>query len=242
MKRAVHFIIGLALLPVCWAAGATLVRLVALAGQTATSPLPHEWVFMSGALLWFVLYTVLPPPVRVYVLAHELTHSLWALLLGRRVSNLYVGRDGGSVEISRHHFLITLAPYFFPFYAALLLMAFVGLSLMTDQAPYEAAWIAALGVAWGFHISFTISTLLLRQPDIRQEGLLFSYALIVAVNLLEMTAAAVLLSDVGWGDLARVLARELRTAFSLLLAAGGWIAEHGERALRRLRSFPPLRW
>src|SRR5436190_23144549 len=77
----------------------------------------------AGYACVLLVYAFLPKPMRTYVLGHELTHALWALMMGARVSGLKVRKTGGQVKTSKTNWLITLAPYFFPFYAVL----FVGL-------------------------------------------------------------------------------------------------------------------
>ena len=41
---------------------------------------------------------------------------MWGLLFGARPSDVRVSASGGSVRLSKSNLLITLAPYFFPFY------------------------------------------------------------------------------------------------------------------------------
>ena len=41
-----------------------------------------------------------------------------------------------------------------------------------------------MGFTWGFHLTFTVSTLLQKQTDIHEYGYLFSYTLIYFLNVL----------------------------------------------------------
>lgn len=126
---------------------------------------------------------VFPKPVRAYVWAHELTHVLWAWLLGGKVSDLRVGPDGGSVRVDTSHFLITLAPYFFPLYTALVLLVYGVWSMFFDLSLYAPFWAGCVGVSWSFHLTFTIHMLWGHQPDIREQGSVFSYTLICLINM-----------------------------------------------------------
>jgi hypothetical protein len=178
-------IIGLLLLPACWAATAATVSLiVSLRVVNYGAGSLSGWWLVGGFIFWVVLFFCLPQPVRTYVLAHELTHALWGMIMGARVSRLRVSARGGSVNLSKTNFLITLAPYFFPFYTMLLLALRFILSFFLNMEPYEPFWLACVGLTWGFHVTFTLSVLLQHQPDIAEHGRLFSYAIIYLFNLL----------------------------------------------------------
>ncbi len=178
--RIIRFLIGLLLLPVCVAASMALYGLLR-AIQPGSVP-PDTWWLVGGFIFWLVLYFVLPRPVRTYVLAHELTHALWGWMMGARVSNLRVAEDKGSVTLSKTNFLITLAPYFFPLYTVLTIVLFGLLSLFYAVEQYHLWWMGMIGFTWGFHFTFTISTLMQHQSDIRACGHLFSYTFIYSLN------------------------------------------------------------
>ena len=89
--RFLKFILGLLLLPLCWAATRTLIHVVADLAPEGLDDIPVEtWWLLGGFSLWLILYLVLPRPFRTYVLAHELTHAFWGYLMGARVSGLRV--------------------------------------------------------------------------------------------------------------------------------------------------------
>ena len=180
--RLLKLLAGLLLLPACVAATLTLTRLLQRLLPEAVAA-PHWFALGIGFSLWNFLYFSLARPVRAYVLAHEMTHALWGMCMGARVERLQVSARGGSVTLSKTNFLITLAPYFFPFYT-LLVLAFFGLaSLAADQTRWLAIWLALVGFTWGFHVTFTVSMLLIRQNDVREHGRLFSYAVIYLFNI-----------------------------------------------------------
>ena len=170
--------------PLCVAASLVVVRLLAsIQPESYTALAPQAWAMLIGFALWIALYFTLPRPIRTYVLAHELTHALWAFLTGARVSRLRVSRRGGSVRVSRNNFLITLAPYFFPFYTVLIIFTYGLIALFVDPGPYELYWLGLIGLTWGFHATFTVSTLMTHQDDIRMYGHVFSYAVIYLFNI-----------------------------------------------------------
>ncbi|MCC7300261.1 MAG: hypothetical protein IT583_04205, partial [Verrucomicrobia bacterium] len=50
-------------------------------------------------------------------------------------------------------------------------------------AAFEPWWLAAVGLTWGFHVTFTVYMLSQHQPDIQENGRIFSYAIIYLANL-----------------------------------------------------------
>lgn len=214
MRRVLYALAGLALLPLCLATAQTAVALVR---SLNLSTLGHVsmggWWLLGGFLLWLALFFLMSKPVKTYVLAHELTHAFWGVLMGARVSRLRVGENGGSVQLSKTNFLITLAPYFFPFYTVLALALRGVLGLFYDLSAYELFWLGLVGLTWGFHVTFTASTLLLDQPDIAEHGRLFSYTVILLLNLLGICLWVVAAGSPTWRQFAGALARDATQAY-----------------------------
>lgn len=219
--RPLKFILGLLLLPLCWAATRSLIHVVDDLAPDGLREVPIEtWWLLGGFALWLLLYAALPRPFRTYVLAHELTHAFWAYLMGAKVSGLKVARDGGSVRVSKTNVLITLAPYFFPFYTVCVLMAFGLLSWRYDMTVYTPWWLAAIGFTWSFHLTFTLSVLLQHQPDIAEHGRLFSYAFIYLMNIVGVALWIVAVTPSDALTLTRDLLSESRVAYQALYAWG----------------------
>ncbi len=151
-------------------------------------PLPPVLALAGGFLLWTLCFVFLPRPMRAYVLAHELSHALWAAAFGAKVSGMRVSGDGGYVKLSERNFLSVLAPYFFPLYAVVLVAAYYLASVFFDVRGIYLGWLAAVGAALGFHLSFTVSALSGRQSDVRVYGRLLSYSVIYFMCVLEIAA------------------------------------------------------
>lgn len=199
MGALIRFIIGLLLLPFCAAVTITLGDMLRLLLPESVARMPASVIGLAmGFALWIFLYVVMPRPVRSYVLAHELTHALWGWVMGARIRKLRVSAKGGSVSLSKTNVFIELAPYFFPFYTMLVILSYGLVSLFYDQRLYEPLWLGAVGFTWGFHLTFTISALSEHQPDIHQNGRLFSYALIYAMNLLGVCIWVVAVASPTW--------------------------------------------
>lgn len=192
-KKSVNWLkagCGILLLPVCWAGFFVLARVLA-----ATGPVDVVWVpLVAGLLCWTVVYSMLPEPLWMYVLGHELTHALWATLFGGRVKKIKVSSRGGHVVLTKSNFLITLAPYFFPFYAVIAAAIFGAGDWLWDWQAYRAVFLVLMGAAYGFHATMTWSILRTRQPDLVSEGWFFSAVVIVLGNLLVLILSIPLLT------------------------------------------------
>lgn len=136
-----------------------------------------------GYFAWLICWFLLPQPLRLYILGHELTHALWAIAFGGKAKNLKVNASGGSVNVTKSNVVITLAPYFFPFYTMILIAALLVVRLVVTPLPYPLAWLFFVGFTWAFHFTFTLQSLWTTQPDIQEYGRLFSYSLIYLLNI-----------------------------------------------------------
>ena len=185
LKRFLLFLVGAALLPAVFAAARAVYDLVpALFIQSPPFIAPEPLAFAGGCVLWTLLFFFLPPSVKMYVWGHELTHAIWGLLTGSKVGKIKVGEDGGYVNLTNPGIFTTLAPYFVPFYLIVVLLIRLLCGLFWDMGPYSLVWLALMGMAYGFHVTYTVRSLTERQPDIREFGHLISYTLILLINVL----------------------------------------------------------
>src|SRR5512137_990831 len=121
MPKWVKTVIAVLLLPCCVGATKALFLVFGSAGQRAdTVCVP----LAAGAACWWTLYLLLPKPLWLYVVGHELTHVIWTWAFGGRVKGFRAGSQGGHVIVTKANFLIILAPYFFPLYVVLVVLAF----------------------------------------------------------------------------------------------------------------------
>ena len=190
MPKWVKLILAVLLLPVCLGAVNALVRVV-----RATSGADYFWVvFLGGAACWFVVFLLLPRPMLLYVFGHELTHVLWTWLFGGKVKKFKASASGGQVVVSRSNFLIVLAPYFFPLYAVLVVIAFVLAHLLFGGRGQSIWFHLLLGAAYSFHVTLTWHILQTRQSDITSQGWIFSAVVIFLGNIGVLLVALPLLT------------------------------------------------
>ena len=236
LLRPLAWLGALALLPACWAVGAALLgtasEMLLHPGRGAPGFLlvPGGWALAGGTLAYLVWHRLRPPEF-LYTFAHEFTHLVFALLMGKRVNRFEVARGSGQVALSGTNPLITLAPYFFPLPAALALAAGALLGLVV-RAPW-ADWLTAfaVGLALAFHVVMTWRVLRSAQPDIARGGRLFSWTVIALAGGVFVGGAALTAAG-GAGALARFagrLAGELAAAYAWsgaeLLIGLGFLAE-----------------
>jgi hypothetical protein len=171
--------IAVLLLPLCWGLSVALTRVV-------NAGLGNDvfWVgFLSGAACWLVVFLMLPKPMWVYVMGHELTHVLWTWLFGGRVKRFKATSRGGQVTITRTNFLIALAPYFFPFFTMLVAAGWALGSMVWDLRPYQVVLHLLLGATFAFHVTLTFCVLSGPQSDLAEHGYFFSAVVIFLGNL-----------------------------------------------------------
>jgi len=181
VKKFLKLLIGLFLLPFCWAFSKVVFSLLqSLPAETSGWT---TWALPVGFAVSVLGFFLLPRPFRTYVLAHELTHAVWGMLMGAKVGKMKVGKTGGHVMLSKSNFIISLAPYFFPFYTGLVIALWYIAGAFFNLSAYEPWWLSAVGLTWGFHVTFTVYMLSQHQPDIQENGRLFSYTIIYLANL-----------------------------------------------------------
>ena len=201
MPKWVKVILAILLLPVCIGAGQTLWMVMRACGGADITLVPT----LAGAACWVVIYLLLPKPMWIYVFGHELTHALWAWLFGGSVKKFKATPDGGHVVISKTNFLIALAPYFFPLYAAIVVALFAVGHLAWNWKNYLVWFHLLVGGAYSFHVTLTSHILKTRQSDITSQGYLFSAvviflgnALVLLIGIPLLTARVDLLKVLGW--------------------------------------------
>ena len=176
-------ILGVLLLPMCWGVvRAFCDSVMASAGESGG--ITAESIALVGGMAAFALcWMAVSHPVKTYVLGHELTHAIWGLLFGALPSKLRVSASGGSVNLTKSNMLITLAPYFFPFYTFLVIVVALITSAFIRPLPFLPLWMFAVGFTWAFHALFTLETLAQRQPDVKLYGRIFSWVFVFLANV-----------------------------------------------------------
>ncbi len=127
-----------------------------------------RWLSRSGFGRWLIAFE------------HELTHAIFAWCTGHRIVAIHASADkGGEVRfVGRGNWLITLAPYFFPTAAlVLLLLAYL---MPIAILPWPGFF---LGVALGFHVVSTYRETHRDASDLKIVGSRFCWMFLPTANL-----------------------------------------------------------
>ncbi len=181
-----RFFLSLLLLPLCAAVFCATTDVLRAASATDDLFSAPVFAFAGGYLAWLLVYFCFKAPMKTYVFGHEMTHALWGLLFGARVGRLRVTEKGGSVMLSKSNLLISLAPYFFPFYTMLVVAVYLLGECFWNMTRLWPVFLFLVAFTWSFHVTFTIISLRVRQPDIMEHGRLFSWVIIWLVNIAEV--------------------------------------------------------
>lgn len=179
MQRFKLFILGILLVPLLLS---TMLH-VPLLFSGIGSQLQRALFFVAGCFFYGLVELLFKRPMRTYVFGHELTHALACLMMGGSVSNFKVGKDGGSVDVSKNNFWVSLAPYCLPIYTVAVLLIYGGLSFWWPVQDYKEWLWFALGTSLTFHVSLTVHAIAQDQPDIQKTGLVFSFVFILLCNI-----------------------------------------------------------
>ena len=217
MAGFLRLLLGLLLLPACCGVMMSFLDSI-LAAAGSSGWLSAESLSTLGGVAAFALcWIALPHPVRAYVLGHELTHAIWGLMFGARPSDLRIGQNGGSVKLTKSNLLITLAPYFFPFYTFLVVIAALITYAFLRPLPCLTLWMFLIGFTWAFHLLFTIETLTQRQPDIKLYGRMFSWVFIFLVNAFIVMVFLAVTTPLTFGQLFDSLSRRIFSSYAAVV-------------------------
>ena len=227
IAQFLRLLLGLALLPACWGVSRAFFDALVVSAGSAGWMTPETLSLLGGILTFAFAWMALSHPVRVYVLGHELTHALWGLLFGARPSDVRVSASGGSVRLTKSNLLITLAPYFFPFYTFVVIVVALITYAFIRPLPYLPLWLFLVGFTWSFHVLFTLETLTQRQPDVRLYGRIFSWVFIFLVNVAIILVWLATMTPLTFADLGDILLSRLADAYlgvwSFVCSSCSWL-------------------
>ena len=172
----VRFIIAILLLPVAF--GVTHVFFCYLKDGLSSCLL-----FVLGIASYTFIYPVFKKPLKSYVIGHELTHVLGVWLFRGRIHGFKISKNGGAVKANKTNMWIKLSPYFFPIYTIFVLCIYLLLAIVIDMSKYLNIIAYLLGVTWAFHLWMTLYILSKNQPDVNDQGIVFSTVVIYIINI-----------------------------------------------------------
>lgn len=196
IKKLSKILIGIFLIPFCLGSVLALLQVVLKSGNAEMI-----WIaVISGAISWIIIYFLLPEPTWIYVLGHELTHALGTWVFGGKLKKIKVTSGGGHVVTTKSNFITTLAPYFFPFYVVIVVIVFTIGNFFFNWSQYILYFYFAIGIMYAFHITLTINTLKIEQPDLKEEGYIFGSIIIFLGNILILLIGIPLMAKISVPD------------------------------------------
>lgn len=185
MARVLLFIAALLLIPV---AVSLLLNLPALfSGYDRLVP-PMLWL-LAGFGFFALLFLLFGAPARTYILEHELSHVLVAMLTGVRVKKMSLRRDRAYVKTDRVTPLIALIPFALPLYTLVLGVAYRIAERHLGHPVASAGAYVLIGATLSFHLLATVHYLQLEQPDLHRYG---AFASLVLVSVWSIALLALL--------------------------------------------------
>ncbi|MDD5686998.1 MAG: hypothetical protein PHE88_04090 [Elusimicrobia bacterium] len=140
--------------------------------------------FISGFIVFFLIFLFKSLPGSLYVFGHELTHAFWAVLFRGKIKEFNVSSKNGNVVSTKTNFFIFLAPYFFPIYTFLLILLFYILAFFFNVSRWIEWLFFFVGITYSFHFFLTGDSLAAGQSDVKKTGRVFSYVVIIILNLI----------------------------------------------------------
>jgi hypothetical protein len=189
----------------------------------ATGCLVMAGWFFSGLARTFFLY--------LYVLGHEVTHAVFVVLFRGRVLEFHIGADGGYITTNKTNLLISLSPYFVPFWSIVVALIYLLMGCFAEvPTEWRRVMYAMIGVTWTFHMFWTLWMIPRDQPDLRDNGTFLSLMIIYLANVLVLVCLLCISSNSPWQTTQDFWMEWVKTAVTG--------AEHSYRAIHRvMRSF-----
>lgn len=201
MQSSINFFLAL----IKWPVALLMVLLVVPAFNTIVA-VSMNLVTMD-VLLWFGLPCILMCAAWLFmpgmsgsflaIMEHELTHMLFALLTFHPPVSLDVNQNKGGYFAfkGKGNWLIAIAPYFFPTFGFVVMLASIAYIVMGEKIP-DMYW-SVLGVMVGYHLASSILEIHPKQTDFKVAGYLFTLLFLPGANLI---VYGILLSfaSLGW--------------------------------------------
>jgi len=132
------------------------------------------------------------------IIAHELTHSFFAILTLHKVQHVRVADDnsGGSMGfLGKGNWLIIIAPYFFPLFC---LVYMIGTTIYLRIMPMN--WILSVffGYLIGYHVDTVLSQIHEKQTDLKKVGYPFCVMFLPGANFW-ILGCLLAFNTRGWG-------------------------------------------
>jgi hypothetical protein len=139
--------------------------------------------FFSGAGIYILMHIFLHRPVKAYVFAHNLAHSIWSKLTGHKIKRVKVDEKTGQSITEGGNFFVRLMPYCIPCYTMLVIVVWVVLQFIFPvMSRHTAVLYGAIGFTYAMHVLMTLHFMKVGQSDLHAENYCFSLSVILFFN------------------------------------------------------------
>jgi len=205
--RLWNALVGLGMVPFAWIFTDALFKTLSKASNVPFW-MSHDFLmFGFGAAGWLVwlcasfAFLKRPTPISAYVFGHEMMHMLMARLSKGRIKDYHISSEGGFIVTNKYNFLIALAPYLWPFYSVPVLAAWSVSLYWPEALRFRELFLAALGLTWMFHLTFTLWVLPRGQSDLLGPGRIFSVVVIYLANAFLLGTTLVMIApEITWRE------------------------------------------
>ena len=148
---------------------------------------------LAGFIFFFFCRTMMDSNMKqsMEVVAHELTHTVFALLTFHKIKSIRVNPDDSGGEMSfmgKGNWLITIAPYFFPLFGVLVMF---GITIYLHIAPATRFLSGILGFFIAYHLDTVASQINDKQTDLTDVSYKFCVMFLPAANLMAIESMVV---------------------------------------------------
>lgn len=205
MSRWLDLLLGLFKWPVAILAFVSLPALVHALEYLRLDNL-RFFAFLGGAFVYLALKILAGARsnISMQILAHELTHTFFALLTFHKVVHIHLNMDesGGSMGFrGKGNWLITIAPYFFPLFL-FFLMLFA--TFFAEKIPDSLIVNGVFGYFFAYHVESILVQIHGEQPDFKEVGFPFCWLFLPGANLF-MCTAVLAFNNGGWLSVERYM-------------------------------------
>ena len=157
---------------------------------------------IAGFIFFLLCRTMMDSNMRqsMEVVAHELTHTFFALLTLHKVKSIRVNPDdtGGAMAFEGEgNWLITISPYFFPLFG---FFAMIGISVYLNFAPFSNILGGILVFFIGYHLDTVGSQIHEKQTDLPKVSYKFCVMFLPAANLMAVESM-IIFNRWGWSGI-----------------------------------------
>lgn len=145
---------------------------------------------------FYIFIHILKKPKKIFILEHELTHSIFALIFGYKIRKLKIRNNSGSINIKPpdtsnlampqlwfSNTIISISPYFFPLSTIIIILLYRVITFFYHNEYLNIVYLFLFGLTFIFHIIFTIESILYSQKDFEYTGRFFSLIAIYVGNI-----------------------------------------------------------